>query len=85
MVRDIRAGVMDLIVELEARLDFEEDLGPVDAQQLQQQVAELQEEIEEALRTAKQGTLLRNGLQVGRRALWSSSALGKGATGFWGS
>ena len=73
MVRSIRAGVLDLITELEARLDFEEDLGPVDVKQLQQQVGELQEDIEEALRTARQGTLLRNGLQVGgRRGTWDS-------------
>ena len=57
-------GVIDLLVEVEARIDFEEDLGPLDAPAARARVAELQGEIEAALRTARQGALLRNGLQV---------------------
>lgn len=78
MVRDIREGVMDLLVELEARLDFDEDLPPMDQEGLQQDVADLQAQIEAALRTAREGSLLRNGLQVaivGRPNVGKSSLL----------
>jgi tRNA modification GTPase len=78
MVRDIREGVMDLLVELEARLDFDEDLPPMDLEGLQQDVADLQAQIEAALRTAREGSLLRNGLQVaivGRPNVGKSSLL----------
>lgn len=56
--------MIDVLVEVEARIDFEEDLGPLDSDQIKARVADLQTEIEEALRTARQGALLRNGLQV---------------------
>jgi len=70
--------VIDVLVEVEARLDFEEDLGPLDADAVRADVGALQREIEGALRTARQGALLRNGLQV--------RAAGSGGRGFgrWG-
>jgi tRNA modification GTPase len=65
-------------VEVEARLDFEEDLGPLDCDAVRDSVAGLQRDIEAALRTAREGALLRNGLQVaivGRPNVGKSSLL----------
>ncbi len=67
-----REGVIDVLVEVEARLDFEEDLGPLDCDKVKADVAGLQRAIEGALRTARQGALLRNGLQV-RWRTWQGS------------
>jgi hypothetical protein len=55
---------MDVLVDVEARIDFEEDLGPLNTAGVRSEVARLQGEIEAALRTARQGALLRNGLQA---------------------
>ncbi|MEW5313204.1 MAG: hypothetical protein WDW38_004790 [Sanguina aurantia] len=72
-----QAGLM-LLGELEARLDFEEDLPAADLGRLTDQVSFMQRSIEDALRTAKQGNLLRKGLQVaivGRPNVGKSSLL----------
>ncbi|GBF90356.1 tRNA modification GTPase-like protein, partial [Raphidocelis subcapitata] len=77
-VRRIREGVIDALVEVEARLDFEEDLGPLDSEAVRASVSGLQQDIEAALRTAREGALLRNGLQVaivGRPNVGKSSLL----------
>ncbi|KAI8468364.1 MAG: P-loop containing nucleoside triphosphate hydrolase protein [Monoraphidium minutum] len=77
-VRQIREDVLDILVEVEARIDFEEDLGPLDVPSIKEAVASLQRAIEAALRTARQGALLRNGLQVaivGRPNVGKSSLL----------
>ncbi len=58
------AGCIDLLAEVEARLDFDEDLPPLDAADVRARIASLQQDIEDALRTAKQSRLLRNGLQA---------------------
>lgn len=60
----MRAGVLALLAELEARLDFDEDLPAMDEQRLRDAVTGLQVALEEALRTARQGALLRTGLQA---------------------
>ena len=53
---------------MQARLDFDEDLPELDERRLRGRVEEAQVLIEAALKTARQGTLLRQGLQVRRRA-----------------
>lgn len=75
-----RQHALELLAELEARLDFDEDLPPLDVEVLKATVCSLQQDIEDALRTAREGSLLRNGLQVGpvacveRTALYVNSA-----------
>ena len=57
---------MQLLAELEARLDFDEDMPSMDLDRLKGQIEALQGGIESALRTARQSTLLRQGLQASR-------------------
>ena len=63
-VASMRDECLHLLAELEARLDFDEDMPSMDLQRLRAQVEALQSNIEAALRTARQSTLLRQGLQV---------------------
>lgn len=39
LVSELRADVLSIITELEARLDFDEDLPPLDVEQLKQDIA----------------------------------------------
>lgn len=77
-VGSMRHACLALLAELEARLDFDEDLPAADNGRLRQQVESLQQQIEAALRTARRGQLLRTGLQVaivGRPNVGKSSLL----------
>ncbi|PNW72451.1 hypothetical protein CHLRE_16g681238v5 [Chlamydomonas reinhardtii] len=77
-VSDMRRQCLDLLAELEARLDFDEDLPPIDVPALKSQIEAIQAGIEKALRTARAGSLLRRGLQVaivGRPNVGKSSLL----------
>lgn len=49
---------------MQARIDFDEDLPPMDAQLLRQRLAELKDRVSAALDTSQRGKLLSTGLQV---------------------
>ncbi|KAL4457553.1 hypothetical protein ABPG75_012418 [Micractinium tetrahymenae] len=77
-VQEMRRECVDLLVEMDARLDFDEDLPPLDVPALVQRVARLGQRLERTLQTARQGQLLRAGLQValvGRPNVGKSSLL----------
>ncbi|GIL86170.1 hypothetical protein Vretifemale_14570 [Volvox reticuliferus] len=77
-VSDLRSRCLDVLAELEARLDFDEDLPPIDVPELKCRIEGIQAGIEKALRTAHAGNLLRTGLQVaivGRPNVGKSSLL----------
>ncbi|KAG2434245.1 hypothetical protein HXX76_007970 [Chlamydomonas incerta] len=77
-VSDMRRQCLELLAELEARLDFDEDLPLIDVPALKAQIEAIQAGIEQALRTARAGSLLRRGLQVaivGRPNVGKSSLL----------
>ncbi|KAL4440664.1 hypothetical protein ABPG77_000373 [Micractinium sp. CCAP 211/92] len=77
-VQQMRQECVDLLVEMDARLDFDEDLPPLDVPDLVQRVARLSQRLERTLQTARQGQLLRAGLQValvGRPNVGKSSLL----------
>ncbi|MGB0562607.1 MAG: tRNA uridine-5-carboxymethylaminomethyl(34) synthesis GTPase MnmE, partial [Spirulinaceae cyanobacterium] len=63
-IRTLRRTCIDLLAEVEARIDFEEDLPPLDEGKLAQQLAQVQAEIAQLLATADRGQLLRSGLKV---------------------
>lgn len=77
-IREIRGACLDVLAEIEARVDFEEDLPPLDEADVAQTLSKLLAEIERIEATASQGELLRTGLKVaivGRPNVGKSSLL----------
>lgn len=72
----LRATCLDLLVELEARLDFDEDMPELDIDQLNDQINSVMESVESCLKTASQGRLLRDGIQVSILVFWSRLEFG---------
>jgi tRNA U34 5-carboxymethylaminomethyl modifying GTPase MnmE/TrmE len=63
-VRDAREACVDLLAELEARLDFDDEMEPLDENAIIAQVLQLEEDVTEILGTARRGRLLETGVSV---------------------
>ena len=77
-IESIRSVCLDILTEVEARIDFEDDLPPLDEQGIKDQVAQVLLKLKQILSTAEQGELLRQGLKVaivGRPNVGKSSLL----------
>ncbi|MCP2731479.1 tRNA uridine-5-carboxymethylaminomethyl(34) synthesis GTPase MnmE, partial [Limnofasciculus baicalensis] len=77
-IREIRATCLDILAEIEARIDFEDDLPPLDENAIITQFAEVLNQVNRILATADRGELLRSGLKVaivGRPNVGKSSLL----------
>lgn len=77
-IRTLRSACLDVLAEIEARIDFEDDLPPLDEIAVQQQLDTILAETTRILATADQGELLRTGLNVaivGRPNVGKSSLL----------
>lgn len=77
-IRQLRATCLDILAEIEARIDFEEDLPPLDEAAVSTQLEQVLSEVTRILATADQGELLRSGLKVaivGRPNVGKSSLL----------
>ncbi|MBR8829038.1 MAG: tRNA uridine-5-carboxymethylaminomethyl(34) synthesis GTPase MnmE [Gomphosphaeria aponina SAG 52.96 = DSM 107014] len=63
-IRALRATCLDILVEVEVRIDFEEDLPPLNEGEISKEIGEVLGRVKEILATAQRGELLRTGLKV---------------------
>lgn len=77
-IRQLRASCLNILAEIEARIDFEEDLPPLNEKIIIAQIKDILAETTKILSTSAQGELLRTGLKVaivGRPNVGKSSLL----------
>ena len=77
-IRQLRAKCLDIVAEIEARIDFEEDLPLLDDKKIVSDIENIISKITRLIATADKGELLRSGLKVaivGRPNVGKSSLL----------
>lgn len=77
-IQQLRARCLDILAEIEARIDFEEDLPPLNEPEIIANIDDILTKMSRILATAHQGELLRSGLKVaivGRPNVGKSSLL----------
>ena len=77
-IRNLRSTCLDILAEIEARIDFEEDLPPLDHEAVLHSIEQVFCQVNLILATAERGELLRSGLKVaivGRPNVGKSSLL----------
>jgi tRNA modification GTPase len=63
-IRQMRNSLLDILAEVEARIDFEDDLPPLNEAQIKQDLQDNLAQIKHILATKDQGELLRSGIKV---------------------
>jgi tRNA modification GTPase len=77
-IRELRATCLDILAEVEARVDFEDDLPPLDEEEIKTRLQQTLTAVNRVLATADRGELIRTGLKVaivGRPNVGKSSLL----------
>ncbi|MEL6935714.1 MAG: tRNA uridine-5-carboxymethylaminomethyl(34) synthesis GTPase MnmE [Cyanobacteria bacterium J06554_1] len=64
VIRHCRSRCLDVLAEVEARIDFADDLPPLDEDNVRHQLGGILTDVDQILATAHQGELLRAGLKV---------------------
>lgn len=67
MVKSLRAQCIDLLTEIEARLDFDDEMPPFDVNLVVEKICKMLQEVDSALETANFDKLLQSGVQVRSR------------------
>ncbi|XP_052203210.1 uncharacterized protein LOC127808681 isoform X2 [Diospyros lotus] len=78
LVKKLRMQCIELLTEIEARLDFDDEMPPLDLSGIVEKIHAMLAEVENALETANYDKLLQSGLQiaiVGRPNVGKSSIL----------
>ena len=63
-IRQLRSACLDVLAEVEARIDFADDLPPLDEAAIAQQLQAVRAQVATILATAERGELLRTGLKI---------------------
>ena len=63
-IRHLRETCLHILAEVEARIDFEDDLPPLNEEEIAQKLQNVLRQVSAILATAEQGELLRTGLKV---------------------
>lgn len=77
-IRQLRIRCLDILAEIEARIDFEEDLPLLDDNLIKAEIEQILAQVRKIISTVDQGELLRTGLKVaivGRPNVGKSSLL----------
>ncbi len=63
-ILSIRQRLLEQLTEIEARIDFEEDLPNLDEKQVKNEIISIKKELNELIENAKRGSWVRSGLKV---------------------
>ncbi|XP_057859356.2 uncharacterized protein LOC131068198 isoform X2 [Cryptomeria japonica] len=66
LVQSLRMQCIEMLAEIEARLDFDDEMPPLDTRLLISRINEMWQQVHQALETANRGQLLQTGLQSER-------------------